>query len=133
MDSKKMKLLLKDLFKTIEGDWLLIGGALLHTLNLTDRETLDIDIVSIKGSTEEDQLRCIDIALKHGLPPDAINFASTIFVKKQKNWKEEIILLYEGKRGRIYRPSKKLFRNLKKSRATDIDLLDIELYESYNE
>lgn len=108
---------------------MLVGGALLHFLELSDRETIDIDLVPLQKTTNADQLKVIDIAVKNGLPPEAINFAAEYFVKKQKNWRRDIVLIYESKNARIYRPSRKLFRKLKEARGTETDLLDIITFE----
>ncbi len=98
-------------------------------LGISNRETLDIDLVPIGKISNEDQLAIMDIAMKNGFPPETINFAAEYFVKKQKNWRREIKLLSENKNSRMYRPSKKLFRLLKEQRGTETDLLDIQIFE----
>ena len=71
----------------------------------------------------------MEIAVKNGFPPETINFSAEYFVKKQKNWHKELVLMSENKNTRMYRPSKKLFRILKEQRGTETDLLDIEIFE----
>lgn len=129
MNNKDIMELYVNIRKNLKGDWLLVGGALLHVLGISDRETLDIDLVPVGTITNKTQLDIMEIAAGSGFPPETINFAAEYFVKKQKNWKKEIILLSENKTSRIYRPSKKLFRLLKTQRGTETDLLDIELFE----
>ncbi len=129
MKNKDLLNLIGDLKKNLKDDWLLVGGALLHALKISDRETLDVDIVPIGKTTNEKQLEIMEIAIKNGFPPETINFSAEYFVKKIKNWEREIILIWENKNGRLYRPSKKLFRLLKEQRGTETDLLDIEIFE----
>lgn len=49
--------LTNEVFDRLEGDWLLVGGALLHVLDLSDRRTLDIDLVPMQKVSNEDQLK----------------------------------------------------------------------------
>ena len=119
--------------RDISGDWVLVGGALLRVLGLTDRVTIDIDLVPIGKVTNRDQLAVMEIAEKNGFPPEAVNFGAEYFVKKQKGWEKELVLLRDTGKARIYRPTKRLFRRLKEGRATETDLADIALYESWKE
>ena len=129
MDQPQIRKLLAQIFDTLEGDWILVGGALLHAMGLSNRQTLDIDLVPMNIVTNRDQLKLMDIAIKNGFPPETINFAAEYFVKKQPRWKKEVILLKETKRARIFRPSRKLFKKLKLARSTEIDLADIAIFE----
>ena len=52
-------------------------------------------------------------------------------LKKQKNWKDELVLLQKNNNMRIFRPTKKLFRLMKEQRGTETDLSDIELFEQH--
>lgn len=130
MDSTKINTLIDQLLEALDGDWLLVGGALLHVLGISDRYTLDVDLVPLQEVTNKDQLKAIDVAVKNNLPPESINFAAEYFVKKQKNWKREIILLKQTKSARLFRPSRKLFKKLKLARGSEADLLDIKIFES---
>lgn len=125
--------LYNEIRKSLKGDWLLVGGALLHVLGISERETLDIDLVPIGKITNEIQIKIMDIAVKNGFPPETINFSAEYFVKKQKNWKKELVLVSENKNSRIFRPSKKLFRQLKEQRGTETDILDIKIFEAGTE
>ena len=129
MEQKDILKLYNDIVKNLKGNWLLIGGALLHVLGISNNETLDIDLVPIDQITNSDQLKIMDIALKNGFPPETINFAAEYYVKKQKNWQNELILLNETENAKIFRPSKKLFKQLKQERGTETDLLDIQIFE----
>lgn len=121
--------LYNELLKNLSGDWILVGGGLLHVLGISDRETIDIDIVPVNDITNRDQLKIMDVAVKNGFPPEVINFSAEFFVKRENNWKNELVLLYENDNVRIFRPSVKFFRQMKEQRGTETDLLDIEIFE----
>ncbi len=129
MQHKDIIILYNEITKNLHGDWLLVGGALLHVLGISERVTLDIDLVPLGEITNTDQLKIMKIAEKNNFPPETINFSAEYFVKKQKNWKKELVILFENKKVKIYRPSKKLFRLLKEQRGTETDLMDIEIFE----
>lgn len=129
MKSKDILTLYYDLIKHLRGDWVLVGGTLLHVLGLSERETIDIDIVPYGEITNTDQLKVMEIAEKNGFPPEVINFSAEYFLKKLKNWQEELILINETAHARIFRPTKKLFRLMKEQRGTETDLSDIDLFE----
>ena len=129
MQHKDIITLYNEIIKNLKGEWLLVGGALLHVLEINDRVTLDIDLVPLDEITNKDQLQIMKIAEKNNFPPETINFAAEYFVKKQKNWRKELVILFENKNLKLYRPSKKLFRLLKEQRGTETDLLDIEMFE----
>jgi len=129
MQNKDILILYNEIIKNLHGDWLLVGGALLHVLEISDRITLDIDLVPLGEITNKDQLKIMQIAEDNNFPPETINFAAEYFVKKQKNWRNELVILFENKNLKLYRPSKILFRLLKEQRGTETDLLDIEMFE----
>ncbi len=129
MQNKDIITLYNEIIKTLRGEWLLVGGALLHVLEISDRVTLDIDLVPLGEITNNDQLKIMKIAEDNNFPPETINFAAEFFVKKQKNWRRELVILFENKNLKLYRPSRKLFRQLKEQRGTETDLIDIEMFE----
>lgn len=121
--------LYNELLKNLHGDWLLVGGALLHVLGISERVTIDIDLVPLDEITNKDQLEIMKIAEESCFPPETVNFAAEYFVKKQPNWKNELVILFENENLKIYRPSRKLFRLLKEQRGSETDLMDIEIFE----
>ena len=129
MKQNEIQKLFKDILKALDGDWLLVGGALLAVLGIGERETLDIDLVPLHEVSNRDQLKIMDAAVKNGLPPEVINFSAEYFIKKTKGWEKEILLLAKSPKARVFRPTKKLFRELKSARGTETDLIDIRLYE----
>jgi len=121
--------LYNELLKNLNGDWILVGGGLLHVLGISDRETIDIDIVPVNEITNRDQLNIMDVAVKNGFPPEVINFSAEFFLKRENNWENELVLIYENDNVRVFRPSRKLFRKMKEQRGTETDLIDIAIFE----
>ena len=111
--------------KKLEGDWVLMGGTLLHYFMKDYRVTTDIDLVPIserKGNRT--QLQSFDLAHSLGLPVECINGAALFFLEKTKGYKNELILMHEWKGGRIFRPNLFLFFQLKLSRLSETDAQD---------
>lgn len=129
MQRKDIITLYNELLKNLQGDWILLGGGLLHVLGISERETIDIDLVPVNEITNRDQLNIMNVAVNNGYPPEVINFSAEFFVKRDSNWENEMVLLYENDNVRIFRPSKKFFRKMKEQRGTETDLLDIEIFE----
>lgn len=130
MDRKSFIELFDALKRELEGDWIIVGGALLHILGISPRETLDFDIVPVGEITNRLQLLIMKIADDLGYPPETINFGAEYFVKKIDGWENELVLLEDTGTCRIYRPTKKFFRRLKEARGSETDLRDIQLYEN---
>jgi hypothetical protein len=132
MDNVTIKKFLKKMGQDLEGQWILVGGALLLALDLSDRMTIDIDLVPVNRATNQDTLKLMDISQDLNMPPETINLSAEYFLKKIKGWEKELILLQQTKKCKIYRPSKKLFKKLKEARGTSTDMLDIKAYEKLN-
>ena len=130
MKTKEINKLYTNILKHLTGEWLLVGGALLNILGISNRETIDIDLVPLGEVTNQDQIRIMEIAEQTGFPPETVNFSAEYYVKKIEYWKDEIILMFENDVLKIYRPTRKLFTALKKQRGTEIDILDIKAFES---
>jgi hypothetical protein len=117
----------------LKGDWLIMGGTVLPLLGQPLRETMDIDIVRVSGKGEnEDTLQLMRLAESLGLPPETINQAGAFFLSKMKYSKKDLVLLKEGKRGRIYRPSATFFLVLKIGRMSQSDLADCKELLNYS-
>lgn len=129
MKHKEILKLFNAVAKTLKGDWVLVGGVLLHVLGVSKRETLDIDLVPVGNISTDEQLRIMDIVVENGFPPETVNFAASYFLKKNENWKKELVLLKKSKNARIFRPTKKLFIIMKENRGSEIDLADIKIFE----
>jgi len=121
----KIKKLLEKADNFLEGDFVLLGSGALFIVDSDYRLTTDIDLVGFTKQEQGQVLNMIDLAASIGLEPESINQSAGHYLKKQKGWKNELVLLYEGKKVRIYRPTTRLFTALKKARGTPTDLEDI--------
>lgn len=110
--------------ENLEGDWVIIGGALLAILNADSRATADIDMCPVGEMTNQMRLQLMDLALNAGLPVEAINPSADFFLRQIPNWKSALIPFKKGKMGLIYRPSLELYLKLKLNRGTDSDIQD---------
>tara|TARA_Y100000590_G_scaffold458480_1_gene613293 strand:- start:1182 stop:1709 length:528 start_codon:yes stop_codon:yes gene_type:complete len=127
--SELMNLFLKEAEKKLEGEFILIGGALLPALGIETRVTTDIDIIRVKETSDHQYLmHAFKIAEKLGFPPEAINFAAEFFFQKQKAKKNELILFYKKGKFILYRPSCFLYFRLKVVRLSPSDLIDCKNY-----
>jgi hypothetical protein len=108
----------------LSGDWVILGGAVLHLLNLDIRVTTDIDIAGPVTATTKDTIVLMDIASELGLPVEAINQAASYFLFKIAGWEKSLVLIHEGQSARILRPDVNLFLQLKISRLSESDLMD---------
>ncbi|MBI4042546.1 MAG: hypothetical protein HY391_03610 [Deltaproteobacteria bacterium] len=108
----------------IAGDWVIIGGSLLPLLGIDSRFTEDIDIAAGREATQSDLLKLMEIAVELGLPVESVNQAASFFLYRIPNWEKDLVLLYQGKAGRIFRPNATLYLLLKIERLTETDLLD---------
>lgn len=118
------KLFLESMITELEGDWVLIGGSLLAVINAESRLTSDIDLCSIDELSNEKRISLMKLAEKAGLSIEAINPAADYFLKKIPNWKNSIVILKNGTKGNLYRPSLELYIALKLGRSTDTDIKD---------
>lgn len=107
----------------LEGDWLLIGGALTALWLEPRRVTEDLDVIGIGGNPAA-RLRLMELAVKLGLPIESVNSAADYFVFRIDGWERELELFRQGRRGRILRPTPTLFLLLKVRRLSERDLAD---------
>jgi len=117
----------------LDGDWLIVGGSLLSVVQSNSRHTVDIDLCPVDEMTNEKRLNLMDIAQKCKLSIEAINPAADFFVRQIANWKSEIILYKKGLKGSLFRPSLKLFFQLKFKRSSQSDLQDCSLYLQWHQ
>jgi len=59
------------------------------------------------------------------LTPEHVNSAADFFVRQVLGWESELVLLSQGKVGRVYRPSLTLYACLKLGRGSEIDVEDL--------
>lgn len=107
----------------LDGDWVLVGGALATLWFLPDRATEDIDLISVlEGPDWRYQL--MDFALAHGVPLEAVNSAADFFLRRFPDWRDQLEILHAGAHARILRPTPTLFLLLKAGRMSEADLGD---------
>jgi len=123
LDRARIEGVLAAFAERLEGDWLLVGGALAALWLLPRRVTEDIDLVGLTGTPEE-RLRVMELAEAVGLPVEAVNSAADFFVHRIEGWREEIEVFRSGPKARIYRPTPTLFLLLKIGRLSAQDLTD---------
>jgi hypothetical protein len=121
---QQYKLFLDNVVNQIDSDWVVLGGSLLRIIQASSRSTSDIDICSIDEMTNDNRLSLMSIAQASGLPIEAINPAADFFLRQIPNWKNSLVLLVQGKKGNIFRPSLELYIILKMNRGTDTDVSD---------
>jgi hypothetical protein len=120
---ERLEEVLAAMVEHLEGEWLLVGGALVALWLEPRRVTEDIDLVSLETSQEQ-RFRLMEFAAAAGLPIEAVNSAADFFVRRIAGWEQEIELFRSGSRGKIYRPTPTLFLLLKIGRLSDQDLAD---------
>lgn len=115
---------LKNILEDLENDWVIIGGALLAIIQASQRSTADIDICPINEMSNDNRLFLMNIAIKSGLPIEAINPSADYFLRQIPNWKSALVLYKIGKKGKLFRPSLELYLKLKLNRGSDTDIED---------
>ncbi|HLY58977.1 MAG TPA: hypothetical protein VKS60_25670 [Stellaceae bacterium] len=123
MGRERLEELLAALAERLDGDWLLLGGALVALWLEPRRVTEDIDLVSLDGLPEQ-RFQLMEFAAAAGLSIEAVNSAADYFVRRVPGWQQEIELFRTGPRARIYRPTPTLFLLVKIGRLSDQDLGD---------
>jgi hypothetical protein len=107
----------------LDGDWVLVGGALAALTIDGRRTTEDVDVFGLQGVAEE-RYALMELAGSLGLPVEAVNSAADFFVRRIPDWKSELRVLRKGARATVHRPSATLFLLLKIARLSERDLYD---------
>jgi hypothetical protein len=115
----------------LNGTWVIIGGAVLHLLNIATRQTEDIDLAGPETSTQAETLRLMELAESFGLPIEAINQAGAFFLHKIPGWEQKIIAVHRGQTATFFRPNLELYFELKIARLTEADAADCLSYLAY--
>ena len=123
LDRARIEEILRDVADRVEGDWVLVGGALVAVWLDARRTTEDVDMVSIRGSAE-DRTALFDAAEALGLPLETLNSAADWFLRRIDGWDVGLRELVAGKRARILRPSPTVLVLSKLSRLSESDLED---------
>lgn len=125
MGRERLEEIVEAMLATLEGDWLLVGGALVALWLEPRRVTEDIDLVGLRGAADE-RLALMQFADRAGLSIEAVNSAADFFVRRIPGWESEIFPFREGAKGRLYRPSPTLLLLLKIGRLSEQDLADCQ-------
>lgn len=123
LDRSRLDEIVSAIAERLEGDWLLIGGALVSLWLRPGRSTEDVDVIGLAG-TPAARLALMNLAVDLGLPIEAVNSAADFFVQRIAGWREEIVVFRTGARGRVFRPTATLFLLLKVPRLSASDLAD---------
>ncbi len=125
LDAKFLKKFLKTATDQLAGDWVLIGGTLLPALGIDHRVTTDIDMISLqREQSSKLNLQLMELAEQQGLPAESINQAAAYFLEKIPHYRKSLVLLQEGKKGKIFRPNATLYLLLKIKRMSESDFSD---------
>lgn len=128
MNASQVQKIVDYLADDLGGDWFLTGGALVQLAFNPTRGTEDLDFVRISHpelSDEASRNQLYQWLMRNGLGPEWVNPAVEPFVREVSGWQQEVILLKQGRSGRVLRPNLTLFVYLKLRRGTSIDLADI--------
>jgi hypothetical protein len=125
LDRERLDRTLNLIAERLDGDWLLVGGALVALWLEPRRVTEDLDLMGLTG-TQEQRLRLMELADEAGLPVEAVNTAADFFVRRIAGWEQEIDLFRAGSKARIFRPNPTLFLLLKIGRLSEQDLADCQ-------
>jgi hypothetical protein len=123
LDRLRIEKLLRRAADTLEGDWLLVGGAAAALWFSPQRTTQDIDLIKDELSNV-DRLRLLEVAEAEGLPFEAVNSAADFRIRRIPDWTLHAVLLHAGASARIFRPSATVFLLSKISRLGEQDLDD---------
>ena len=108
----------------LTGDWVIIGGCVLHLLGLGKRITFDIDVAGPGESGMDQTILLMEIAEELGLPVESINQAGWFFLRRIEGWAKEIVVIHRGQTATFHVPNATLFLLLKLERLTESDLSD---------
>lgn len=107
----------------LDGEWILLGGALVALLLDGDRGTEDIDLVP-RHDTTGARLRLLSAGDALGLGVEAVNSAAAFFLMRLDGWQDDLLLLRQQEDLTIWRPGPRLFVRTKLGRMSERDLAD---------
>lgn len=125
LDRAQIEAVVDAIAERLDGEWLLIGGALVAIWVEPRRVTEDLDVVGMRGTADE-RYALMNLAIDLGLPVEAVNSAADFFVRRIVGWRDEVAVLRAGARSTVYRPTPTLFVLLKMSRLSEQDLADCD-------
>ena len=123
LDQRRIRELVELAGEQLEGDWVLVGGALAALWFTPGRVTEGVDIASVVDRPER-RYALLDFAIAAGLSPEVVNSAADFFLRRIPGWEDDLEVLHLGSRARILRPTPTLFLMLKVGRMSEADLDD---------
>jgi hypothetical protein len=123
LDRARIEQLLRRAADTLEGDWILVGGAAAAMWFSPERTTQDIDLVK-DTLGNDDRLRLMEVAEAEGLPIETVNSAADFLIRRIPGWMQGAVLLRHGTSARILRPAATVFLLSKIARLGEQDLDD---------
>jgi len=118
-----VRALVESLGESLDGEWLVIGGAAAAGWFSPARTTEDVDVFGLEG-TQAERFALMQFAADAGLPIEAVNSAADFFVRRVDGWRDQLVEWHQGSRSTIYRPTATLFLVLKVARLSQTDLED---------
>jgi hypothetical protein len=123
LDRARIERLLQRAADSLEGDWVLAGGAAAAVWFSPTRTTQDVDLIKDELG-DKDRLRLLEVAEAEGLPFETVNSAADFVLRRIPGWMENAVLLRKGTSARIFRPSATVFLLSKIGRLGEQDLAD---------
>ncbi len=122
INAKKFEDFLRLAKQKLEGEWIVIGSAVLIAFKSRTRFTEDIDFVNL--NFKNDSMPIWEIAQELGLNIEQINQAGGFFLSKIPNFRQDCIVYLKSKNLTIYLPNAYLYFQLKLARFSDTDTQD---------
>lgn len=119
-----IKKFIKKAGEKLDGQWVLMGGSLMPFLGASARVTYDIDLAGFGKKERAQNLEILEIAEDLGVSVEAVNQAAGFFLQKIDSWKSDLVVIHQGRKSTIYRPSATLYLILKIQRLSESDLED---------
>jgi len=123
LDRAQLEAIVDAVCARLDGDWLVIGGAIAALWFEPRRTTEDVDIMGMQGRAS-DRMELFALAEQLELPIEVLNSAADFFVQRVADWRDHVVVFRQGARGRVFRPSATLFLVLKSRRLDERDLAD---------
>lgn len=132
LDRDRLDAIVTAVCDRLEGDWLLIGGAIAALWFEPRRTTEDVDILGVAGKAS-DRFALFALADSLGIPIESMNSAADFFVQRIPDWQSQMVLFRSGPKGRVFRPTATLFLLLKLGRLDERDLDDCRALITFGE